>query len=114
MSHPAITYHLAPKSWWDAADPAAAYTPERFAEEGFIHTTHDPAELVAVANRYYRDDPRAYVVVRIDVRRVQAPIRIEDPGGRYPHIHGPLNRDAVIAVTGAERDADGAFCSPLV
>ena len=114
MSHPATTYHLAPRAHWSGADPGTDYTPEPFAEEGFIHTTHDPVELVAVANRYYREDRRPYVVVQIDLSRVRAPIRIEDPGGRYPHIHGPLNRDAVIAVTEAAREADGAFRSPLV
>lgn len=114
MSHPSTTYHLAPRDYWDASDPMADYTPEPFEQEGFIHTTHDGVELVAVANRYYHDDPRPYVVVAIDVSRVRAPIRIVDPGGRYPHIHGPLNRDAIIAVTDAPRDPGGTFHSPLV
>jgi uncharacterized protein (DUF952 family) len=109
MSHPAITYHLTPKQWWQAHDPLVDYTPEPYAAEGFIHTTHDPTELIAVANRYYRDDPRPYVVVHINVSRVRPPVRIEDPGGRYLHIHGPLNRDAIIAVTDATRDPDGTF-----
>ena len=56
----------------------------------------------------------ASLVVELPVQRVRAPIRIEDPGGRYPHIHGPLNRDAIAAVTEAARDADGGFRSPLV
>jgi glutathione S-transferase len=114
MSHPARTYHLAPRPHWDASDPAADYVPEHFAREGFIHTTHQPDELVAVANRYYGDDARPYVVLHIDVARVRAPIAIEDPGGRYPHIYGPLNRDAIVAVTEAVRNADGSFRSPLV
>jgi uncharacterized protein (DUF952 family) len=114
MSHPSITYHLAPRDYWDASDPAADYAPEPFAQEGFIHTTHDGMELAAVANRYYRDDPRPYVVVQIDVSRVRVPIRIVDPGGRYPHIHGPLNRAAIIAVTDAAREPDGTFRSPLI
>ena len=28
---------------------------------------------------------------------------------RYPHIHGPLNRDAIVAVTRAMRNEDGSF-----
>ncbi|MGH2585014.1 MAG: DUF952 domain-containing protein, partial [Dehalococcoidia bacterium] len=104
MSHPATTYHLAPKEYWESQDPTVDYVPEPFAEEGFIHTTHDPAELAVVANRYHRDDPRPYVVLHIQTSRVRAPIQITDPGGRYPHIHGPLNRDAIVAVTDAVRD----------
>jgi uncharacterized protein (DUF952 family) len=114
MSHPVRTYHLVPKDHWEASDPAGDYLPEPFAEEGFIHTTHQPEELVAVANRSYRDDPRPYLVLHIDVAKVRAPIRIEDPGGRYPHIYGPLNRDAIVAVTAAARDDTGEFQSPML
>ena len=114
MSHPANTYHLAPREYWQGTDRTAPYTPEPFAEEGFIHTTHDPVELAATANRYYRDDPRPFVVLHIDISRVRSPIRIADPAGRYPHILGPLNRDAIVAVTDAAREPGGAFRSPLV
>lgn len=114
MSHPPRTYHLVPAEVWQASDPALDYLPEGYAAEGFIHTTHDPVELAAAGNRYYRADPRPYLVLHIDTARVRAPIRIDDPGGRFPHLHGPLNRDAVLAVTEAARDADGTFRSPAV
>lgn len=109
MSHPHRTFHLVPAAVWEASDPAVDYTPEAFAADGFIHTTHDPAELVATGNRYYRDDARPYLILEIDVSRVRAPIRISDPAGRYPHILSPLNRDAIVAVRPAVRTADGTF-----
>jgi len=109
MSHPTHTYHLVPAAVWQASDPSADYLPEPFAAEGFIHTTHSPVEVVNTGNRHYRDDPRPYLLLRIEVARVRAPIKIEDPAGRYPHIHGPLNRDAIVAVTEVARDPDGAF-----
>lgn len=114
MSHPAITYHLVPAAVWQAVDPLADYLPEGVAAEGFIHTTHDPVELAATANRYYRNDPRPFLALHIELARVRAPIRIENPGGRYPHIHGPLNQDAIVAVTAVQRGADGSFTSPAV
>jgi uncharacterized protein (DUF952 family) len=46
--------------------------------------------------------------------KLRAPVRIDDPGGRYPHIHGPLNRDAIVAVTEAVRSDDGRFGPRLV
>jgi uncharacterized protein (DUF952 family) len=52
-------------------------------------------------------------VLEIAMAHVRAPIMIEDPGGRYPHIYGPLNREAIVAVHAAERDEDGSFRSPL-
>ena len=109
MSHPHRTYHLVPAEVWEASDPAVDYTPEAFATEGFIHTTHDTAELIATGNRHYREDARPYFVLAIDVGRVRAPIRISDPAGRYPHILGPLNRDAIVAVRAARRAVDGTF-----
>jgi uncharacterized protein (DUF952 family) len=109
MSHPHRTYHLVPAEVWAASDPVADYTPASFAAEGFIHTTHDAAELVATANRHYREDARPYLVLEIEVSRVRAPLRISDPAGRYPHILGPLNRDAIVGVRPASRAEDGTF-----
>lgn len=112
MSHPARTYHLVPRDEWEASDPQQDYRPSGFAAEGFIHTTHDPAEVAAVGNRYYRDDPRPFVLLHIETGRVRAPIVIEDVGGRYPHLYGPLNRDAIVAVSAVPRDPDGTFRVP--
>lgn len=114
VSHPARTYHLVPAAVWEAADPGTPYLPSEFAADGFIHTTHDPVEVAATGNRHYRDDPRPYVLLHIETARLTAPLVIEDPGGRYPHIYGPLNRDAIIAVTKVARDQDGSFRSPAV
>ena len=35
--------------------------------DGFIHTTHAPDEVAAAGNRYYRDDPRPYLAIGIDL-----------------------------------------------
>jgi uncharacterized protein (DUF952 family) len=52
MSLPTRSYHPVPAALWQATDPAAAYVPESFTQDRFIHTTHDPAEVIAVVNRY--------------------------------------------------------------
>ena len=89
------TYHLAPAEVWVAQAEADAYRPEAFADEGFIHCTDGEANLLAVANRYYQGDKRPYVVLTVDLDRVAAPARYEDPDRVYPHIYGGLKRDAV-------------------
>jgi uncharacterized protein (DUF952 family) len=33
----------------------------------------------------------------------------EDVGRIYPHIYGPLNRDAVVRLAPVRRDAEGTF-----
>jgi len=107
-----VTYHLVPTEEWDAAPPDAPYTPVAFAADGFIHTTHAADEVAAAGNRYYRADPRPHLAVVIDLRRVTAPWR-HDGDLRFPHIYGPLNRDAVIAVPPAPRHHDGTFLPPV-
>ena len=48
----------------------------------------------------------------IDQDRVTSPIRYDDPDKVFPHIYGPLNRDAIIAVMDIDREADGTFLKP--
>ena len=89
------------------------YRADSLATEGFLHAS--TAEQVAgSANRFYRGRP-GLVVLRIDPARVSAPIRWEqsthspDP---FPHIHGPLNLDAVTAVVPMVADGSGRFSWP--
>ena len=103
------TYHLTPREWWDAADTASPLGAPSLASEGFIHCTTGAANMVATANRHYREDPRAFVVVTVDLDRLTSPWRVEDPGGIYPHVFGPIDRVAIGAVVDAPRDPAGAF-----
>lgn len=106
------TYHLTRQDYFDSLDPQAEYEPAEFARDGFIHCTDGADEMARTANRYYRSDPAAYYYLWIDKARVRAPIRYEDPGRLYPHIYGPLNRNAIVAVRPARRAADGGFAPP--
>ena len=103
------TLHLTPEAVWQAQLPHATYAPEAFAAEGFVHCTDDHELLVEVANRYYRDDPRVYLVLDIDLARVQAPAFYDDEARQYPHVYGPIARAAVTRVRRIERAADGTF-----
>ena len=84
--------------------PDAPYLPAAFPQDGFIHTTHTAVEVAAAGNRYYTRDPRPYYAVAIDLRRLTSPWRY-DGDERFPHIYGPLNRAAVLAVPPAPRAA---------
>lgn len=106
---PAITLHLVPEERWLADDGGSDYTPERFAEEGFIHTTLGDDEVLAVGNRYYVADPRPHLVLTVALDRLAAPWRFDEAGPLYPHVYGPLNRDAVVGVRRIRRDVDGRF-----
>jgi len=109
MTHPIVTYHLAPQPVWEAQQSAPHYLPEAFPQDGFIHCTDGLDQIVASGNRHLRNDPRPFVLVTISVPDVTSPVRYDDPNRIYPHIYGPLNREAVIDVQPAPRDADGTF-----
>jgi uncharacterized protein (DUF952 family) len=104
-----LTYHLVPADDWAAGDADEPYAAASLAEEGFIHCTDGMAEMVATANRHYRGDPRAFLVLTVDLEALGSPWRIEDPGGIYPHVFGTIDRAAVTSVVPAPRDADGLF-----
>jgi uncharacterized protein (DUF952 family) len=104
-----LTYHLTPRAWWDAADPDAPLRAPSLDTEGFIHCTDGAAEMVATANRHYAAVPGAFVVLTVDLDRITSPWQIEDPGRIYPHIFGPIDRAAIVAVVAARRGPDGTF-----
>jgi uncharacterized protein (DUF952 family) len=108
----ATTYHLVAAEYYRDCDSTAPYTPEPFADEGFIHCTDGAQNLADVANRYYKDDRRMYIALVIDTSRVTSEIRYEDEARIYPHIYGPLNRDAIVTILPMLREADGTFLPP--
>jgi uncharacterized protein (DUF952 family) len=109
-----IIYHLAPIEYFHAQPPDRSYVPAEFYREGFIHCTTGDEQLVIVANRYYRTDVRAFLVVVIDEDLVTAEIKYEPgkDGMLYPHLYGPLNRAAIVSVLRMPRLPDGSFQFP--
>jgi uncharacterized protein (DUF952 family) len=108
-----VTLHLLPAAAWAAwradPDPAAPYTPAAFEADGFVHCTDGDAAMLVVANRFYAGESTAFVVLDLDLALVGAPWRYDDPGSPYPHVYGPLRRDAVRGVRPVLRDAAQRF-----
>jgi uncharacterized protein (DUF952 family) len=78
------------------------------ANEGFIHCSR-PEQVLDVLNRFYSHLPDL-VLLWIDPEVVQAEIRWENVDGEaFPHIYGPLDIDAVIAVGNLDPDEEGIF-----
>ena len=103
------TYHLVPAAVWAATVPTSAHLPASLALEGFVHCTDGEVELLATANRHYRLDPRPFLVLTVDLDLIHARWTVKDPAGIYPHIHGPVDRQAIIDVAPLVRDDDGTF-----
>jgi uncharacterized protein (DUF952 family) len=104
-----VTLHLTSEATWRTQANSDWYEPEAFAQDGFIHCTDGEENVLRTGNRYYRDDPRAYVLFVIDIERVEPRVVYEDANRMFPHIHGRLNQNAVVDVRIIERADDGAF-----
>jgi uncharacterized protein (DUF952 family) len=103
------TLHLVPEEVWTAHDPSAPYVPAAYAQDGFVHCTDGDAEMVAVANRFYRDDPRSFLLLTLDLERTGSPWRFDDPAGIYPHVYGSIDSASVLEVRRMARGAGGTF-----
>jgi glutathione S-transferase len=103
-----VIYHLVlPTAWQEK--PADAFGASSLADEGFIHCSF--ADQVArSANRFYAD-ASALLVLTIDTTRLTSPLREElaSNGQHFPHVYGPINRDAVTAVVPMTRGSDGRW-----
>jgi uncharacterized protein (DUF952 family) len=104
-----LTFHLTPVEWWAAADPSEPLGSPSLATEGFIHCTTGADEMVATANRHYRTDLRDFVVLTVDLDLVTSPWSCEDDRAIYPHVFGPIDRAAIVAVAPMPRADDGTF-----
>jgi uncharacterized protein (DUF952 family) len=107
------TFHLVPAEAWAAAEAAFAsgtpYAAGSLATEGFVHCTDGVEALGATFDRFYASDPRTFEALTLDLDAVGVPWRYDDPGKPYPHVYGPIRREAVLAVARVGRGPDGRF-----
>lgn len=102
-------YHLVPEPWYRAQPEERGYLPEPFEADGFVHLTHGLDDVLTVGNAFYRDDPRPYLLLTIDLEQLTSEVRHDDDSGRYPHVYGPLDRVAIVAIQRVERDPEGGL-----
>ncbi len=102
--------HFCRRDSWAAARAAGEYSGDTLASEGFIHCSpwehvHVPANALALG----RTD---LVLLEIDPSRLTAPVRWEPSptdGMTFPHVYGPIDLTAVVAVHDYQPGSDGTF-----
>jgi uncharacterized protein (DUF952 family) len=110
-----VILHICTEAEWSAS-PDEAYRAPSLDEVGFIHCS-DPGTVHLPANARFagRTD---LVLLSMDPARLAVPVRWEpgDPPAPgdvwFPHVYGPVRRDAVTAVIPFPPDADGTFQLP--
>lgn len=101
-------YHLVLRRVWEEK-PDQPYRAASLAGEGFIHCSF-AEQVAASANRFYAD-AEELLLLHINAGRLSSPLREEASGTGeiFPHIYGPLNRDAVAAIEALTRGTDGRW-----
>ena len=106
-------YHLAPAARWREWPAGTPYLPAEYNADGFVHCTAGEELMVQVANRYYRAEPGDFVLLVIDPTRLTSELRWEDSGDnlapQFPHIYGPIDREAIVGVRQMRRAESGEF-----
>ena len=88
-------YHIVLPEVWAAFD-GDLYEAESLGSEGFIHCSFEN-QLDGVLQRYY-SGAESVVLLEIDSDKLTSKL-VNEPSTNneiYPHIYGPINRDAVI------------------
>jgi uncharacterized protein (DUF952 family) len=96
----AYIYHVTTRSWWEAAQQAGKLSSPRFEEEGYIHCS-TAQQVPGVLQRYFANQTDL-VKLTLEKDKIQPPLVYELAGSLnevFPHVHGPINLDAVVAVT---------------
>jgi glutathione S-transferase len=101
-------YLLASRPLWER-EPDQPYRTDSLAGEGFIHCCFAD-QVAAAANRFYATATEV-LVVTLDPARLTHPLREElsSSGKLFPHVYGPINRDAVTAVVPLAKGVDGRW-----
>jgi uncharacterized protein (DUF952 family) len=106
-------FHITTQAGWARAVQAREYIADSLAKEGFIHCSFR-SQVVDVANRFFRGQ-KGLLLLEVLPELLRATVKLEDllnEGMLFPHVYGPINRDAVVKVHAFEGGTDGTFMLP--
>jgi len=100
--------HICQPEAWQAAQAMGAYASASLSVDGYINCS-TPEQILQVANRFYEETP-LLVLLWINPQSLSSKIRWEYvDGAHFPHVYGPINLEAVMAVTELTADPDGVY-----
>ncbi len=101
-------YHLVSPALWEA-NPNSDYRAASLDGEGFIHCANAD-QVERSANRFYGNSAEL-LLLHIDSALLAPPL-LDEPattGELFPHVHGPINRSAVVRVEKFARGPEGLW-----
>ena len=93
-----LIYHIVSAADWARAEGQPDYETDSLPTEGFIHLS-TREQVAGVLDRYYRNVPDL-LLLHVDVDRLTHELKYEIATNNesFPHLYGPLNKDAVVTV----------------
>jgi uncharacterized protein (DUF952 family) len=91
-------YHIVLPDYWAEWESLENYYPAAFEQEGFIHLS-TAQQVPGVIERYYQG-VKSLILLEIAVEKLKTRTVYEPAanGENYPHIYGPINREAIVNV----------------
>jgi uncharacterized protein (DUF952 family) len=108
-----VIYHVCKRTEWDAGGAGEPYRgSSQDARDGFIHFSGPGQVEESVAK--HRAGQDGLVLLAVDAGKLGAALKWEVSRGDalFPHLYGPLEREAVISVRDLPLGADGVHMFP--
>ncbi|MEP6849165.1 MAG: DUF952 domain-containing protein [Acidobacteriota bacterium] len=93
-----MVYHIVLPEYWRSLDVERDYVAESLTTESFVHCSYS-GQLDDVLKRYYSNADEV-LILTIDTDKLSSRL-VEEPSTNneiYPHIYGPVNREAIVEV----------------
>lgn len=118
-----MIFHITSCEAWADAQQRGDYRTESLETEGFIHCSTD-SQVLSVAENFYKGQS-GLILLGIEPSLLSSNLRWEPPSGgspppgvpegdAFPHIHGPINLDAVVKILDLEKDSNNKFILPIL
>lgn len=107
-----FVYHIISHDDWKQAADAKEYAPVSLRTDGFIHCS-TKIQTAKVANVFFKAR-QDLMLLQIDTQKLNSELKYDsvDDGtfkDLFPHIYGPLNRNAVVKELPFPPNAEGVF-----
>ena len=111
-----MIFHVASPDEWASAQSAGEYRRSTrglsLEDVGYIHCSRHE-QVAGVLSAFYAG-AGPLLLLSVDESRLSAEWRVDEvsPGVFFPHVYGPINLDAVVAVTPLTPADDGGYVLP--
>ena len=102
-----LIYHIVPTKEWDMQSDNTHYEHDSLKSEGFIHCSQK--QMIMETYDKYFTGQTDLILLSINPLMLECELKLEnatDRGDLFPHIYGPVNKDAIVTIEGFKTRGD--------